>query len=160
MEGKAKSWSKRGASLQVHFLYELDLTQILRHPHSVLYLYFCNHLSILLTTIFTSSFLISSPSCKLHPYLSQSSAMNTPDDYRRFMTAPPPEPTPPSFNPGVTATGIPVSSPEPSFGDKPSQAPLQPKVKPPREPWSSGLCDCFSDPRNCTFLPCPPFSPP
>lgn len=83
--------------------------------------------------------------------------MYSSDDYRRFMTTPPPEPAPPSFNGAGTATGIPVSSPEPSFSEKPSHAPLQPKVKAPRVPWSSGLCDCFSDPRNCCitcWCPC------
>ncbi|RVX12631.1 Protein plant cadmium resistance 2 [Vitis vinifera] len=55
--------------------------------------------------------------------------MYSSDDYRRFMTTPPPEPAPPSFNGAGTATGIPVSSPEPSFSEKPSQAPLQPRSR-------------------------------
>ncbi|XP_057777530.1 protein PLANT CADMIUM RESISTANCE 2-like isoform X2 [Salvia miltiorrhiza] len=72
---------------------------------------------------------------------------STSTDYQKFSdvtASPPPD--------SATPTGIPVSSYSP---DKPqARPPLPPK---PQVPWSTGLCDCFSDFRNCCltcWCPC------
>lgn len=77
-------------------------------------------------------------------------------------TAPPPAPQ--SYESKGIATGVPVNSSSgeyTSYSDNsrpppPARVPLQilPKT---RGPWSTGLCECFSDPANCciTFwCPC------
>lgn len=70
-------------------------------------------------------------------------------------TAPPSAPQ--SYESKGIATGVPVnsSSGEYSYSDNsrpppPAHLPLQilPKT---RGPWSTGLCECFSDPTNCKF---------
>lgn len=55
----------------------------------------------------------------------------------------------------TTATGVPVNSynsktESHNYEQQPHQLPseLKPKI---RNPWSTGLCDCFSDFRNCKF---------
>lgn len=57
--------------------------------------------------------------------------------------------------PGI-ATGIPMNSTSGEYSDNsrpppPARIPLQilPKT---RGPWSTGLCDCFSDPKNCKYF--------
>lgn len=56
-----------------------------------------------------------------------------------------------------TATGVPVSSKTQSSNyEQPHHEPFQLKPKI-RNPWSTGLCDCFSDVRNCCitcWCPC------
>ncbi|XP_004297456.1 PREDICTED: protein PLANT CADMIUM RESISTANCE 2-like [Fragaria vesca subsp. vesca] len=71
-------------------------------------------------------------------------------------------------------TGIPVSSSNPYYShpahhqhpgqyDKnssqmpaPPPPPYQPRPGAATEPWKSGLCDCFSDPKNCCITFCCP----
>ncbi|XP_050230729.1 protein PLANT CADMIUM RESISTANCE 2-like [Mercurialis annua] len=84
-----------------------------------------------------------------------------PSSYDRYSGGPPPPP--PYFTPETTTTGIPVSSSNQYYSTTgtdnslSSSSHLESKK---RDPWSSGLCDCFSDQRNCciTFwCPCVTF---
>ncbi|EEF34586.1 conserved hypothetical protein [Ricinus communis] len=81
-----------------------------------------------------------------------------PSSYEKFSGSPPPPPSPPLFSQDSTTTGIPVSSSDQYYTTTDnSTSYLESKNK---DPWSSGLCDCFSDPRNCcmTFwCPCVTF---
>ncbi|KAK9277648.1 hypothetical protein L1049_007194 [Liquidambar formosana] len=82
----------------------------------------------------------------------------TPDEYQKFFSVPPPpppEPSQPDDQPGTITTGIPVTSTNQSYSQ--NSQPADKKVKPKtRVPWSSGLCGCFSDWRNCCItLWCP-----
>ncbi|CAH9073370.1 unnamed protein product [Cuscuta europaea] len=68
-------------------------------------------------------------------------------DYQKFAPSAAPAP-PPSYG-GDTKTGIPISS------DGSYMLPTQFKPTA-RVPWSTGLCDCFSDPTNCCITLCCP----
>ncbi|KAF2316819.1 hypothetical protein P3X46_026551 [Hevea brasiliensis] len=77
-----------------------------------------------------------------------------PNSYDKFSGPPPP-----MFSQDSTTTGIPVSSTNQYYtsDNSLSDTHLQSKNK---DPWSSGLCDCFSDWRNCCltcWCPCVTF---
>lgn len=87
---------------------------------------------------------------------------SNPNDYQKFVGMPPPPPPPPTIT-ETTTTGIPVNSS--SISTDTSQyysSDLPPvhhhQLRPKKEvPWSTGLCDCFSDYRNCCitcWCPC------
>ena len=79
-------------------------------------------------------------------------------EYEKYPGTPPPT-IPPSapHESQAIATGVPVNSSSGEYSTysgntrpAPPRVPLQilPKT---RGPWSTGLCDCFSDPSNCKF---------
>ncbi|KAK3043070.1 hypothetical protein RJ639_001185 [Escallonia herrerae] len=76
------------------------------------------------------------------------------NEYHKFSSASPP-PTAPYREPPTT--GVPVSS-SGSFYGPDSNPPLSIEVQQrPKVAWSTGLCDCFSDTRNCCitcWCPC------
>ncbi|XP_065855522.1 protein PLANT CADMIUM RESISTANCE 2-like [Euphorbia lathyris] len=80
-----------------------------------------------------------------------------PNSYEKYFGGPPP---PPMFTPdSTTSTGIPVSSTSQFYSSDNSRLDSELETKR-RDPWSTGLCDCFSDARNCciTFwCPCVTF---
>ena len=68
--------------------------------------------------------------------------------YGKF-TASPPAAAPPKFGEAAPTNGIPVSSSNQYYTKSyHTNTRLQTKT---RVPWSSGLCECFSDRRNCKF---------
>lgn len=82
-------------------------------------------------------------------------------DYQMFtspQSPPPAAPAPPvmPYGDGGTATGIPVNSTNDQYNNDnninrpPIHVPFRiiPKI---RGPWSTGLCDCFTDVNNCKF---------
>ncbi|KAJ9135742.1 hypothetical protein P3X46_032892 [Hevea brasiliensis] len=79
-----------------------------------------------------------------------------PNSYDNFSGGPPQAPL---FSQDSTTTGIPVSSTNQYYTSDNSRSETYLESKK-RDPWSSGLCDCFSDWRNCckTFwCPCVTF---
>ena len=63
--------------------------------------------------------------------------------YDKFSTS-----QPPVFSQGTTTTENYTTSQVYSTDDSRSSIELRPKIK---GPWSTGLCDCFDDWRNCKF---------
>ena len=73
-----------------------------------------------------------------------------PSAYEKFSGGPSPQPPPPFFTPdSSTTTGIPVSSTNPYYTTDNSRSCTSHLESKNKDPWSTGLCDCFSDPRNC-----------
>ncbi|KAJ7954297.1 protein PLANT CADMIUM RESISTANCE 2-like [Quillaja saponaria] len=73
-----------------------------------------------------------------------------PNSYEKYTDAPP------QYGPSAATTGIPVNSSSQYYSENPRQTALPVKAKT-RDPWSTGLCDCFSDCRNCCitwWCPC------
>ncbi|XVE85451.1 hypothetical protein DITRI_Ditri17bG0092100 [Diplodiscus trichospermus] len=74
-----------------------------------------------------------------------------PSGYEKFSASPAPAAAAASqFGEAAATTGIPVSSSNQYYTESSHEKTrLQTKT---RVPWSSGLCDCFSDWRNCKFI--------
>lgn len=74
-----------------------------------------------------------------------------PSSYEKFSTS-----QPPAFSQDTTTTGIPVTSTSQFYSTDDSRSSIELRSKS-KGPWSTGLCDCFDDWRNCcvTFwCPC------
>ncbi|CAK9172240.1 unnamed protein product [Ilex paraguariensis] len=83
---------------------------------------------------------------------------SNPNGYPNFSPAPPPFKLEPYGEDESTKIGVPVNSKDQSYSDQ-SQEPT-PVENRPRVDWSTGLCDCLSDWRNCCitcWCPCVTF---
>jgi hypothetical protein len=66
-----------------------------------------------------------------------------PSSYEKFSTS-----QPPAFSQDTTTTGIPVTSTSQFYSTDDSRSSIELRSKN-KGPWSTGLCDCHDDWRNC-----------